>query len=176
MNCQKNLIKIHNYKNIFLDRDGVINEVVIRDNLISSPRNVSEFRFRKDFLNFIVKVEIEKDIFIVTNQPDIKRGLLENDDLLAIHEMISSSCAIKEILFCPHDDEDKCKCRKPLPGMINQIINEHNLTRNDCCLVGDSLKDMLAATSAKVEPILLKTKYNKSLDGFPSIDTLMDLL
>ncbi len=57
MNCQKNLIKIYNYKNIFLDRDGVINEVVIRDNLISSPRNVSEFRFRNDFLNFIENID-----------------------------------------------------------------------------------------------------------------------
>ena len=176
MNCQKKLIKIHNYKNIFLDRDGVINEVVIRDNLLSSPRNVSEFRFRNDFLDFIENVDIEKDIFVVTNQPDIKRGLLKNDDLLTMHQIISSSFTIKEIVFCPHDDEDKCKCRKPQPGMINQIINEYNLTRNDCCLIGDSHKDMLAAKSAKVDAILLKTRYNKPLEGFPLIERLAELL
>ena len=176
MSYQKNLIKIHKYKNIFLDRDGVINEVVIRDNLISSPRNVSEFRFRNDFIDFIENIDIEKDIFVVTNQPDIKRGLLKNDDLLAMHQIIISSFAIKEIVFCPHDDEDKCKCRKPLPGMINQIINEYNLTRSDCCLIGDSHKDIFAAKSAEVDTMLLKTKYNKPLDGFPLIDTLMDLL
>ena len=176
MNCQKKLIKIHNYKNIFLDRDGVINEVVIRDNLLSSPRNISEFRFRNDFLDFIENVDIEKDIFVVTNQPDIKRGLLKNDDLLTMHQIISSSFTIKEIVFCPHNDEDKCKCRKPLPGMINQIINKYNLTRNDCCLIGDSHKDMLAAKSAKVDAILLKTRYNKPLEGFPLIERLAELL
>ena len=176
MNCQKKLIKIHNYKNIFLDRDGVINEVVIRDNLISSPRNVSEFRFRNDFLNFIENIDIEKDIFVVTNQPDIKRGLLKNDDLLAMHQIIISSFAIKEIVFCPHDDEDKCKCRKPLPGMINKIIKEFDLSRSECLLIGDSRKDILAAKAAMIDAVLIKTLYNKALKGYPYIDSLMILL
>ena len=82
----------------------------------------------------------------------------------------------KKIIFCPHDDDDKCTCRKPLPGMINTIIKEYDLNRDECLLIGDSHKDMLAAKSAKIEAVLLKTNYNKPFSGSPWIDSLVNLL
>ena len=169
-------MKVNDYKNLFLDRDGIINKVIMRGKTVSSPRCLDEFKLRKDFIEFHNRLKDSLNLFVITNQPDIKRGLLKNDDLLAMHQIISSSFTIKKIVFCPHNDEDKCKCRKPLPGMINQIINKYNLTRNDCCLIGDSHKDMLAAKSAKVDAILLKTRYNKPLEGFPLIERLAELL
>jgi len=166
----------NSYKNIFLDRDGVVNEMIMRGNVVSSPRSVNEFIFRQDFLDFVKGLRDKKNLFIVTNQPDIRRGLLKNKDLSDIHEIINRRCFIEKILFCPHDDDDKCLCRKPLPGMINKAIKEYDLIRNECFLVGDSHKDMLAARAAKIEAALLKTNYNTPLDGFPSIDSLVDLL
>ena len=64
LSYQKNLKKIHNYKNIFLDRDGIINEVVVRNNEISSPRHVSEFIFRQDFLEFIKIVPLKIEWYL----------------------------------------------------------------------------------------------------------------
>ena len=174
MSYQKKLA--HSYKNIFLDRDGVVNEMIMRGNVVSSPRSVNEFVFKQDFLDFSKGLVDRNNLFIVTNQPDIKRGLLKEQDLSDIHEIINRRYSIKKILFCPHDDDDKCLCRKPLPGMIDQVIKEYGLIRNECFLVGDSHKDMLAARAAKIEAALLKTNYNTPLKGFPLIDSLVDLL
>ena len=174
MSYQKKLA--HSYKNIFLDRDGVVNEMIMRGNVVSSPRSVNEFVFKRDFLDFLKGLGDRNNLFIVTNQPDIKRGLLKEQDLSDIHEIINRRYSIKKILFCPHDDDDKCLCRKPLPGMIDQVIKEYGLIRNECFLVGDSHKDMLAARAAKIEAALLRTNYNTPLNGFLSIDSLVDLL
>ena len=47
------------YECIFLDRDGIINDVIIRDGIISSPRSLSEFKYRDDFLDFAKKVDAD---------------------------------------------------------------------------------------------------------------------
>ena len=75
MSYQKKLA--NSYKNIFLDRDGVVNEMIMRGNVVSSPRSVNEFIFRQDFLDFVKGLRDKKNLFIVTNQPDIRRGLLQ---------------------------------------------------------------------------------------------------
>ncbi len=168
--------KIEKYKNIFLDRDGVINEVIIRENEVTSPRSVSEFIFREDFLEFINSLNNENNLFVVTNQPDLKRGFLKKEDLLSMHQLIHRSFMFKKILYCPHDDDDHCFCRKPLPGMINEIIKEFDLNRNACLLIGDTHKDMLAAKAANIDAVLLKTSYNKAFRGYPYVDSLMVLL
>ena len=90
--------KIEKYKNIFLDRDGVINEVIIRENEVTSPRSVSEFIFREDFLEFINSLNNENNLFVVTNQPDLKRGFLKKEDLLSMHQLIHRSFMFKKIL------------------------------------------------------------------------------
>lgn len=176
MSYRKKLKLIPSHKNIFLDRDGIVNEVIIRDNVVTSPRSVGEFLFRQDFLDFVKGLKNRRNLFIVTNQPELKRGLLKKQVLSDIHNIINRSCAIKKIIFCPHDDDDKCTCRKPLPGMIDKIIDEYDLIRKECFLIGDSHKDMLAGKAAKISAALLKTSYNKPLNGFPLIDSLVDLL
>ena len=170
------MTKIEKYKNIFLDRDGVINEVIIRGNEISSPRSFNEFKIRQEFVEFINNLKSNPDLFIVTNQPDVKRGFLEVEDLLNMHELIHRSFAIKKILYCPHDDDDNCVCRKPLPGMINEIIKEFDLCSDECLLIGDSHKDILAAKAANIDAVLLKTSYNRVFFGYPYIDSLKILL
>ena len=74
-------MKLNKFKNIFLDRDGIINDVIIRDGIISSPRSLSEFKFRDDFLDFAKKVDKTHNFFLITNQPDVKRNLLKIEDL-----------------------------------------------------------------------------------------------
>ena len=170
------MIEINNYKNIFLDRDGVINEVVIRDETISSPWYLDEFKFRQDFLDFYEKLHGERSFYVVTNQPDIKRKFLKTEDLHEMHKLILEYSYIKEIMYCPHDDEDICSCRKPQPGMLNQIIKKFNLCRNECLMIGDSTKDIIAAKSAGIDSVLLKTEYNEVIPEVYCSDTLMNLI
>lgn len=169
--------RIYDYKNIFLDRDGVINEVIIRDSIVSSPRSMSEFIIRDDFHQFISNLETERHkFFVVTNQPDISRNLLDIDDLNKMHEMIYTLFPIVEIVFCGHDDINNCSCRKPKPGMINRIISDHSLKREECIMIGDSSKDIIAAERAGIDKIFLKTTYNQIHNTVDKVSKLVSLL
>ena len=168
--------KLKQYKNIFLDRDGIINEVIIRNGLVSSPRNFDEFVIRNDFLNFIKLTNNNFNFFVMTNQPDIKRNLLSEADLKKMHFKLNSILNIKKIYVCRHDDSDMCMCRKPKPGMLLKALDEFNLKKSESLMIGDSFKDMQAAESANIHGILLDTVYNKQVKYKHKFTNLVDLL
>ncbi len=168
---------LKNYKNIFFDRDGVINSVIKRGEVISSPRFYEEFKLKKDFIDFSYSAkDFNTTFFICSNQPDISRNLLKEDELKKMHSKITEFLPFKEISFCPHDDADKCNCRKPKPGMINNLIQKYNLNRKDCLFIGDSIKDLSAAKQAKIDAYLINTEYNMDINYTYKIDYLTDLL
>lgn len=169
-------MNIAKYKHIFLDRDGVINEVIIRGNVISSPRSMKEFKIRQDFLNFISSLKTHHDFYVVTNQPDISRGLLLEDDLVKMHLLIESILNVKKIMYCPHSHDNDCSCRKPKPGMLEALVNEFRLDKKECILIGDSKKDIDAAINFGIDHVYLKTRYNISLKNTHAIHSLIDLV
>ena len=67
---------------------------------------------------------------------------------------------VEEMFVCKHDDNDNCSCRKPKPGMILDAITRHNLHHDECIMIGDSLKDLKAASAAGIDAFLLDTNYN----------------
>lgn len=169
-------MKINNFKNIFLDRDGIVNNIIMRDGVVSSPRTFEEFKFRDDFLEFAKKIDISLNFFLVTNQPDVSRNLLKLEDLNLMHNKLNNILPFKEILVCTHDDSDNCNCRKPKPGMLLKAINENKLQHNNCLMIGDSSKDIDAAISAGIDAYLLDTYYNKGLNYKHKIQSLLSLL
>jgi D-glycero-D-manno-heptose 1,7-bisphosphate phosphatase len=149
-------------KNIFLDRDGVINEIVIRGTVISSPRNIEEFKIKDDFRIFCSLIKsFSCNLFIVSNQPDVSRSLLSPGVLDQIDTQIQELISIKEIKYCIHDNADNCSCRKPKPGMILDLLSKYNLKKEESCIIGDSSKDMEAGMAAGITTIFLETEYNQ---------------
>ena len=169
-------MKISNYKNLFFDRDGVINEVIMRGSLVSSPRNINEFHIKEDFINFKKRINDSIKCFVVTNQPDIARELLTADELSLMHQKLNNLFNFLEIKYCPHDDSHECRCRKPKPGMINSIIKKYNLRKSESLMIGDSLKDVTAAKRSNIDCVYLKTNYNKKIDDVFNFHSLLDLL
>ena len=169
-------MSLNKYTNIFLDRDGVINEVIFRKDIVSSPRFIDEFKFREDFLSFAKNVDKTKKFFVVTNQPDVKRKLLRENHLKEMHKKLMDILDFEEIFVCMHDDDDNCKCRKPKPGMILDAISKHNLFHEECILIGDSVKDLKAANAAGIDAFLLDTNYNKNVDYSYKIQSLISII
>lgn len=159
-------------KAIFLDRDGV---------LINNLHHY--YIWKSDQLEFVEGVFanlqlLQKNgfqLFIVSNQGGIARGLYSKDDILKLHhELIATfrknHIVIIEILFCPHhNDKEKCLCRKPEPLMIEKLIAKYNLKKNESVMIGDNESDMEAATRAGIAGI--KILPNKNM--FPFIKTLL---
>ena len=155
-------------KNLFLDRDGIINDVVMRDNKVCSPRHINEFKIRQEFINFYEKNKNKNlNLFIVSNQPDIARNLMNQSVLEDINSELLSQFTLKEICYCTHEDKDHCKCRKPKPGLITNLLNKYSLRKEESLLIGDSHKDILAGQAAGIKTILLKTNYNTAASCSP---------
>src|SRR5580658_5694973 len=92
-------------RGVFLDRDGILNELVVRDGQGVSPRALSDFRLRPDAIRAVPQLRAcGLQVFVVTNQPDIARGLMEPRTLEQMTGVLRSALDVEEVLICPHDD------------------------------------------------------------------------
>ena len=106
---------------------------------------------------------------LATNQSGIGRGLFDMATLNAIHDKMHKALAqaggrIDALFFCPHTADSKCDCRKPKPGMFEEISKRFNIELNGVPAIGDSLRDLQAAAAVGAQPILVRTgKGEKTL-------------
>jgi len=141
---------------IFLDRDGVLNDLVLRDGHWVSPRRVADVRLSTGVVEAIERARgLAMPLFIATNQPDIARGLLEPDELAAMMERIRAHIAVDDVAICPHDDADRCACRKPAPGLLTTLAARWGVDLRHSFMVGDSWKDVEAGRRAGCRTILI---------------------
>jgi D-glycero-D-manno-heptose 1,7-bisphosphate phosphatase len=99
---------------------------------------------------------------LATNQAGIGRGLLDMASLNAVHIRLNQLLAEKggrldAAFFCPHTPEEGCDCRKPLPGLIQQIGERFDVELAAVHMVGASLTDLLTAQNAGCIPHLVLT-------------------
>ncbi len=159
-------------KLVILDRDGVIN--FDSDLYIKSP---DEWRPIPGSLDAIAKLnQWGYRVVVATNQSGIGRGLFGMDMLNAIHEKMIKAAAqaggrIDAVFFCPHTNTDKCTCRKPKPGMLEEIASRYNADLEGVPAIGDSLRDLDAAVAVGAQPILVLTGKGKKTQADPNLPT-----
>jgi D-glycero-D-manno-heptose 1,7-bisphosphate phosphatase len=152
-------------KLIVLDRDGVINHD--SDQFIKSP---DEWRPIPGSLEAIARLNHAGfRVVVATNQSGVGRGLLDIATLNAIHERMHKALAqvggrIDAIFFCPHTADSQCECRKPKPGMLEEIGQRFNVDMTGVPCLGDSPRDLAAAEAVGAQPMLVLTgKGEKTL-------------
>ena len=151
---------------VFLDRDGVINEVVVRDGVPSSPRTLDEFILCESLDESLRRLSDGGfRLFVVSNQPDVARGLLDPEALTQMGDRICSTLPIEAVHACTHDDRDLCDCRKPRPGLIQNIAEQHDIVLGESYIIGDSWKDVEAGRRAGCREILLRRPYNDGIEA-----------
>jgi len=145
-------------KLIILDRDGVINED--SDAYIKSP---AEWIPVPGSLEAIVRLNnAGYRVVVATNQSGLARGLFDTDTLMQIHAKMHRTLsdlggAIEAVFFCPHGPDDNCRCRKPKPGLFEQITTRLNCNLSGVPAVGDSARDLVAAAAAGASPVLVRS-------------------
>ena len=161
---------------VILDRDGVIN----RDSA-SYVKTEKEWIPEEGAIEAIAMLTRAKiPVFVATNQSAVGRGIISNTDLEKIHTkmnktVLAAGGQICDIKYCAHTPAEFCNCRKPNPGLLNQIINENELKSSDGFFVGDSATDIKAATQAGCNPVLVLTgKGKQTLEIFPKLSLVFD--
>jgi D-glycero-D-manno-heptose 1,7-bisphosphate phosphatase len=145
-------------KLIILDRDGTINMdrddyVKSADEWIPLPRSLEAIA-RMNHAGWRV--------VIASNQSGLGRGLFDVATLNAMHDKMNRLLAqeggrVEAVFFCPHTQDDRCECRKPLSGLYEQIAKRTGVELKSVPTVGDSLRDLVAGSQVGCEPHLVLT-------------------
>lgn len=152
-------------KLVILDRDGVINQD--RDDFV---KNTLEWIPLDKSLEAVANLtQSGWHVVVATNQSGIGRGLFDVHALNAMHEKMhrlvnQAGGRIDAVFICPHTANDKCGCRKPMPGMVQDIAERFNVRLEGLPMIGDSLRDLEAIAAVGGQPILVRTgKGEKTL-------------
>ena len=66
-------------------------------------------------------------LIVVTNQPDVARGVTTREEVEKINAALGSVLPIDEFRTCYHDTEAGCECRKPRPGALLAAAMAHDI-------------------------------------------------
>jgi len=137
---------------IFLDRDGVINEVLTkRVKFVNKPQDF----YLLDGVGQAIHMlnQAGYPVFVVTNQGGVGLGYMTEKDLQAVHQKMEDDLTkedafITEIAYCPHKPHAGCHCRKPKAGMLLTLAEEHHIDMQNSFMVGDRKPDIEAGNAA----------------------------
>ncbi len=149
-------------KPIVLDRDGVINE-----DLWGYVTKKEEFKPIEGSLLAIKKLtDANFSVVIATNQACISKKIIDEKQLQEVHDHMSllvqkAGGNIDLVVFCPHMPEEKCSCRKPETGLLEEIEERLGCSLKNSFFIGDKESDILCAINYGCTPLLVKTGYGK---------------
>lgn len=145
-------------KLLILDRDGVINEdsdayIKTLDEWLPIPSAITAIA-RLSRAGWTVAV--------ATNQSGLARGYYDLATLNSMHTRLRELVAeqggeVGLIVHCPHGPQEGCDCRKPKPGMLQQIATHYGVSLSGLWFVGDSRSDLDAALAVDCQPVLVRT-------------------
>ena len=149
-------------KSVFLDRDGVINKVYIKDGLPQSPNSLNELKILPGVKESIIKLKKLNFIcLMVTNQPNVSRKKIDKNSVIQMNNFLKNEIALDDIFVCYHDDSDNCNCRKPKPGLLLQAGKKWDVDFKKSFMIGDRWKDIQAGEKVGCKTIFLDYKYNE---------------
>ncbi|MEU6426455.1 HAD family hydrolase [Microbispora sp. NPDC046973] len=138
---------------VLFDRDGTLVHDVPYN---SDPERVEPVAGAREALDRLRAEGIL--VGIVTNQSGVAKGLIAPEALRAVNDRVDALLGPFDVWeICPHDDGDRCDCRKPAPGLVLRAARRLGVRAEDCVVVGDIGRDVEAARAAGARGILVPT-------------------
>ena len=144
---------------IFLDRDGVLNEAVVREGKPYPPDTASAVRLVDGAIEMLPRLkQLGFLLLVVTNQPDVARATQTIAEVEAINDVLRAVLPLDDFFMCLHTG-DGCDCRKPKPGLLLQAAERYGLSLPDCYMIGDRWRDIDAGAAAGVPGVWINYGY-----------------
>ena len=160
------MIAVNSVKLVVLDRDGVIN----RD----SPdfvKSAAEWQPLAGSIAAIARLSAAGfTVAVASNQSGLGRGLFAPKALEEMHAKLrelvrAAGGEVGRIVFCPHAPDEGCRCRKPAPGLLEELGEHYGIELTGVPVVGDSLRDLEAAAAVGARPILVRTGNGRKTEA-----------
>jgi len=149
---------------VFFERDGVLNLVQVERQQQVSPLTLDDFRLNEEAVPLLNKLKTAGLALIATtNQPGLSRGYQSRRDLDRMHELLRKTFALDDILVCPHDETDRCPCRKPKPGLLVEAGFKWHLDLDHSFVVSDKWQDAEAARIAGCTSLLINSPWVRNV-------------
>lgn len=167
-------------KAVFLDRDGVLNRLVLNPatGAFESPHRVADLALTPDLGALLGPLQKAGfSLFVVSNQPSCAKGKASMEALLAIQAALDEGLKAQglrfaDYLYCFHHPDSvvpelkgPCDCRKPSPFLVRQALAVHGLDPAASFLVGDQDTDIECGRGASLRSVLIETPESASKRG-----------
>jgi len=166
-------------KAAFLDRDGVINRKAPGDQYITNWEEMEIFPGIPEAIARLNDAGFR--VIVVTNQRCVAKGLITSAKLEAMHDRMrhyftQAGARIDAVYYCPHEEEPRCWCRKPQPGMLLDAAHDYDINLPESWIIGDSVIDVEAGRRAGCKTVLLTEKASPSVNADLVARSLPDAL
>jgi D-glycero-D-manno-heptose 1,7-bisphosphate phosphatase len=153
---------------VFLDRDGVLNRAFVRDGVPHPPRGLDQLELLPGVVEATRRLAAEGWLLVVvTNQPDVARGQTTLERVDELNRALAARLPLDDVRVCPHDDADRCGCRKPQPGLLLAAARDHGIDLPGSVMVGDRWRDIEAGRRAGTRTVLVLRGDHDSAPGDP---------
>ena len=159
---------------VLLDRDGTL---IRKHDYLADPDLVELLPGVADGLRQLR--DLGFGLVVISNQSGVGRGLFDEACVAAIHERMSQLLAaegitLDGIYFCPHLPTDGCRCRKPLPGLVEQAASELQFDPAKSVVIGDNLCDVELGSQLDARTILVRTGHGANVESAAQADRVVD--
>lgn len=165
---------------VFLERDGILNQPRGEQRMGTSPLTRGEFKIRSEVAPLLHELKAAGFLLIVTtNQPGLSDGSLSRRELEYMHDSLKRTFPLDDIMVCPHEEMDRCTCRKPKPGMLLEAAHNWRLDLSRSFIISNKWQDAEAGRRAGLTSLLLQSPWlGRDHHDFvlPDLSTLVEKL
>jgi D-glycero-D-manno-heptose 1,7-bisphosphate phosphatase len=152
---------------VFLDRDGVINEAILRKGKPYPPASLDQLVILPGVLDALSSLRAAGFLLIVvTNQPDVARGSTSKESVDLLNAALKERLPLDAIFTCYHDNADNCDCRKPKPGLLLTAARDFGIDLTCSYMVGDRRCDVEAGQRAGCKTFYIDYGYAEKQPEF----------
>src|SRR6266853_1169231 len=149
---------------VFIERDAILNEVREGPKQQITPLTLEEFKVIQPAEAPLKRLKAAGFLLIVTtNQPGLSRGYQSRRELDRMHALLRRTFDLDDLLVCPHDETDRCPCRKPKPGLLVEAAFTWHLDLDRSFVISDKWKDAEAARTAGCTSLLLDSPWVRTV-------------
>lgn len=153
---------------VFLDRDGVLNEAVVRDGKPFPPASVESTVIYPHAAACVAALRDAGFVTVmVTNQPDVAKGTQSKQIVDSINALVFEATGLDAIKVCWCLEGEGCDCYKPKPGMLLEAARELRLDLAKSYMIGDRWRDVGAGINAGCRTVLIDRGYNEKKRFIP---------